>query len=233
MYKGYRTIGIIPARGTNDEVDHLNIKQLGGRPMLVHSIEKALKAVSLDALIVSTEDRKTAKIAEKAGALVPFLRPPELSRPDAALVDVVKHAFGIFNSSYDIAVTLLPNSPFRTDDDIDRAVALLVDGGYDSIISVVEERDFYWIVRDGNLEPLTHTGVVSRRECKPIYRMAGGMEVCWTANYKKRDYLGSNVGFYTMEEHNAMTVNTIYDLLVAERLVKLPGSLIRELIKSG
>lgn len=233
MYKGYRIIGIVPARGTNDEVEHLNIKQLGGKPMLAHSIEKALQSASLDALIVSTEDKQTAKVAEDSGALVPFFRPPELSRPGVALVDVVNHALGIFNGSFDIAVTLLPNSPFRSRDDIDHAVALLVDSGYDSVISVVEEQDFYWVVRNDRLEPLTHADVVNRRECKPIYRMTGGIEVCWTANYGKHNYLGSNIGYYAMEEHNAMTVNSIYDLLVAERLVKLPVSLIHELMKSG
>lgn len=201
--------------------------------MLACSIEKALKAASLDALIVSTEDKKTAKIAEDAGVPVPFLRPPELSRSEVTIAEVVRHVLGISDGSFEIAVTLLPNSPFRTMDDIDRSVALLVDRGYDSVISVVEEREFYWVARNGSLEPLTHRGVVNRRECKPIYRMAGGVEVCWSANYQKSDYLGSKIGFYRMEEHNAMTVNTIYDLLVAERLVKLPVSLIRELMKSG
>ena len=232
MYKQYRILGIIPARGTNDEVEHLNIKQLGGRPMLVYSVERALKTSFLDTVIVSTEDEKTAKIAEATGALVPFLRPPELSSPKATLANVVIHALNNLEEDYHVVVMLLPNSPFRRRDDIDQAIALLGDGDYDSVISVVEERDFFWYIHNDSFKPLTHEGASGRRECKPIYRMAGGIEVCWTKNYETPQYLGQNIGFYMMRKHNALTIYNIYDLLVAERLVKLPESLIYELIQS-
>ena len=111
MYKNNHILGLIPARGHSDEIDHLNIKELGEKPMIVYSIEQALKSKYLDRLMVSTEDTKTAEISKKYGAEVPFMRPVELSSQDATVKDVVRHTLDNIKHSFDIIVTLLPNAP--------------------------------------------------------------------------------------------------------------------------
>jgi CMP-N-acetylneuraminic acid synthetase len=233
MYKQHKIIGIIPARGQSDEVDHLNTKEIGGKPMISYAIERASKSSFLDRLLVSTEDTRTAEIARKAGAWVPFTRPKELSLPGATLYDVARHALSNIDMGYEIVVTLQPNVPFRTADDVDRSIAMLVEGTHHSVISVVEERDFFWIGEEKTFRPFTHAnGAIHRKDCLPLYRMVGGIETAWARNYETKQYLGNRIGLFVMDEHHAKTVNSLYDLLVVERLIKLPISLITGL-KNG
>ena len=233
MYEKYHILGLIPARGANDEVDHLNIKELGGRPMIIYSIKEGLSSRYIDRLIVSTEDRKTASIAEGAGAEIPFRRPAALCVPEVELSDVVRHALENIEEKYDIVVTLFPNAPFRTFKDIDNAIRLLIEKKYETVVSVVEKRDYYWMEKQGKVERINHLGSGRRKDCDPLYVAAGGIVVTWVKGAKSRGLFANGLGLHIMKEHNARTITSLYDLLVAERLVKIHSSLIEELLNSS
>ena len=73
----------ILARSGSTSIKHKNIADLGGRPVLWYSVSEAIKSKYADAVCVSTDSKKYAKIAEKAGATVPFLRPAKYSHKKA------------------------------------------------------------------------------------------------------------------------------------------------------
>lgn len=60
--------------------------------MIAWSIEAALQSAIFDAVVVSTDDDETARLAESLGAEVPFRRPPELSDDHTATMPVVAHS---------------------------------------------------------------------------------------------------------------------------------------------
>ena len=70
---------IIPARSGSKSIRDKNIASLGGHPLLSYSIALAKMIPSVSKVIVSTDSQKYSAIAEKYGAEIPFLRPPELS----------------------------------------------------------------------------------------------------------------------------------------------------------
>lgn len=47
--------------------------------MIAWSIETAINSACFDKIIVSTDDKEIAEIAEKYGAEIPFIRPNELA----------------------------------------------------------------------------------------------------------------------------------------------------------
>src|SRR3546814_12936841 len=73
-------IGIIAARGGSKGLPGKNIRSLCGKPLIVWTIEKALRSHSLKTVIVSTDCSEIADAARKAGAEVPFLRPSSEER---------------------------------------------------------------------------------------------------------------------------------------------------------
>ncbi len=83
---------VIPARGGSKRIPRKNILPFCGKPMIAYSIEAALESDCFDRIIVSTDDREIADVAESYGAEVPFLRPPELSDDFAGTLPVVAHA---------------------------------------------------------------------------------------------------------------------------------------------
>ena len=58
---------IIPARSGSKGLADKNIKQIGGKPLLAHSIDFALK-LNLDRIFCSTDSAIYAEIAKKYGA---------------------------------------------------------------------------------------------------------------------------------------------------------------------
>jgi CMP-N,N'-diacetyllegionaminic acid synthase len=117
-------IGLIPARAGSKRVPGKNLKNLNGHPLLAYTISAALQSLVFDRVIVSTECEKTAEIAVKYGAEVPFLRPTEFSQDLSPDIDWVKHLItqtkkqGRLSKCFAI---LRPTSPFRQSNTIKRA----------------------------------------------------------------------------------------------------------------
>lgn len=85
-------IAVIPARGGSKRIPRKNIKEFNGKPMIVWSIEAAIKSELFDQVIVSTDDIEIAEIAKSNDASVPFLRPSHLANDTAGTTPVIAHA---------------------------------------------------------------------------------------------------------------------------------------------
>ena len=80
-------IAIIPARSGSKGLPGKNLKLLNGKPLIVYTIEAALKAKHISKVVVSTEDIQIANVAKSAGAEVPFLRPENLALDESLAID--------------------------------------------------------------------------------------------------------------------------------------------------
>jgi CMP-N-acetylneuraminic acid synthetase len=136
MISGKRLLGLIPARGGSVGIPRKNIRLLGGKPLVAWSIEAARLTRYLDRVVVSTDDPEIAACARQYGAETPFARPAELATNTAQGVDVVLHALDEIPDA-DAVVLLQPTSPFRSVDDIDRAIELW-DAGGATVVAVTE-----------------------------------------------------------------------------------------------
>jgi len=118
------TIAIIPARGGSKRLPRKNVLDLGGRPMLAHTINTAKNSGLFDEVFVSTEDEQISKIASTFGATV-VKRPHELASDRSTVVEVCMHALGqlpdakVFCCIYATAVLLEPDTLRRSFDMLD------------------------------------------------------------------------------------------------------------------
>lgn len=135
-------IAFIPARGGSKGVPGKNIKNLCGKPLIAYTIEAALKAKSVDRVIVTTDDEDIARVAREAGAEVPFMRPDYLASDTSSAIDVYLHATEwVMNETgekIDKFMVLLPTVPLRTSDHIDEAVDKFEGDGATTLISFAE-----------------------------------------------------------------------------------------------
>lgn len=116
-----RILALITARGGSKRLPGKNTRLLGGRPLIVKSIEVAKGISEICDILVSTDDPVIAKIAVDAGAIVPWLRPPELATDAASSVDVALHALNAYEAEHgkvDGLMLLQPTSPFRGRDTV-------------------------------------------------------------------------------------------------------------------
>ena len=123
---------IIPARGGSKRIPKKNIRNFHGKPLISYSISSALSAGCFDEVIVTTDDAEIKEIACGAGAVVPFMREPQLADDFATTSSVIKDAIlkleqiGIHA---DDICCLYPTAPFVTPNSINKSHAEMTSYG--------------------------------------------------------------------------------------------------------
>jgi CMP-N-acetylneuraminic acid synthetase len=133
------TIVIIPARGGSRGIKRKNLRDLGGIPLLAHSILAAKASTHVNRIVVSTDDEDIADTARRHGAEVPFLRPTAIAGDRAIIGDAVQHVLDELKKreGYDpnVVATMYPTHPFRTPALVDTLLGK-IDQGYKTVITV-------------------------------------------------------------------------------------------------
>ena len=136
-----KVLAVILARGGSKGIPKKNIANLAGYPLISYSIEAAKKSKIFNKIVVSTDDKKIAKIAREYGALTPFLRSKKLSDDKTTSADALKDAIirseKIFEEKYDYIFELPCVAPLRDHNHIKEVYEHLKSNKYDSVISYV------------------------------------------------------------------------------------------------
>ena len=123
-----RVIAIIPARGGSKGLPGKNVRPIGGKPLIAHSVHHALESGVCDRVLVTTDDEAIRSAAEAAGAWTPFMRDPglaeDLTPTEPVLKDALERAEAI-DGPFGIVVFLQPTDIFRKPEWIARAVGIL------------------------------------------------------------------------------------------------------------
>lgn len=121
-------VAIIPARGGSKRIPGKNVKPFCGKPMIAWSIDAAKASGCFDKIIVSTDDRQIADVAQELGAEVPFLRPCDLADDHTGTLPVIRHAVQWLNNhklTVDYACCLYATAPFISAEDLQRGQRLI------------------------------------------------------------------------------------------------------------
>lgn len=102
---------IIPARGGSKGIFRKNLKLLGGKPLIWHTISFCQKIDLFDGVYVSTEDEEIKKVAEQFGAIV-IDRPAEYAQDLSTDLEFLNHFFGLVECE-EVAL-MRPTTPFRS-----------------------------------------------------------------------------------------------------------------------
>jgi pseudaminic acid cytidylyltransferase len=174
-------LAIIPARGGSKRIPRKNIKDFLGKPILSYSIEAAIKSNWFDEIMVSTDDREIADIAQQYGAKVPFLRSKENANDFATLADVLIEVVGQYKGIgkyFENICCVLATAPLTTSNRIKEAFTKLVNNELESVLPLVEFS--YPIYRalefddDNNLKMIWPEYLKTRsQDLKPAYHDSG------------------------------------------------------------
>ncbi len=123
-----KKLAIITARGGSRRIPRKNIKEFCGKPILCYSIEAARCAGVFDEIMVSTDDKEIAAIAQTAGASVPFFRSSETAGDYASTDDVIMEVLQSYQKlGQDFAsfCCIYPTAPFLNGQRLRSAMELL------------------------------------------------------------------------------------------------------------
>jgi CMP-N,N'-diacetyllegionaminic acid synthase len=228
-------IALIPARSGSKRLPDKNIRLLAGCPLIAYTIAAALQSNIFAKVIVSTDSEHYADIARQYGAEVPCIRPSELSgdlSPDIEWIEYTLNRARDDGTIYDCFSILRPTSPFRQPETIQRAWrSFLNEKGIDSLRAVQKCKEHpgkMWVIRGRRMMPLMPLTPQDRpwhssqyQSLPEVYVQNASLEIAWTrVVFEEKTIAGSTVMPFITDGYEGFDLNTPYDWMFAEDLIK-------------
>lgn len=223
MINDKKVLALIPARGGSKRLPGKNILPLNGIPLIAWTINSAKGSEFVDKVVVSTDDTNISKISVEFGAEVPFLRPKSLASDTATSNDAILHAIGSLKEQFDIIVVLQPTSPFRTSNDIDMCLTMLVERGGDGVVSVTQcEHSPLWsnvLPSDGSMNGFLSDAAKKRGQDLATYYRLNGAIYSYTIEsiaLNRGISFNKKVFSYIMSQRSSIDIDALLDFQLAE-----------------
>jgi CMP-N,N'-diacetyllegionaminic acid synthase len=226
-----RILALITARGGSKRVPGKNIRLLGGKPLIVWSIDVAKDIPEICDILVSTDDSAIAAISKDAGVLVPWLRPAELSTDTANSVDVAIHALDWYESEkgmVDGLLLLQPTSPFRTKETLQKGIKLFERHHFQPVLGVsrtyAHPRLTFRIEGDFLLPYAPESLLVTRtQDLSPVYVVNGNCYLITPSEVRAgRTFIGPKIiPLLVTSPKEAIDIDTEWDWKTAEAALAL------------
>lgn len=223
------TIATICARGGSVGLPGKNIRLLGGKPLIVHSIEQALATTGIDRVYVSTDASDIAEVARNAGAEVPFQRPADLATNEIGKLPVLEHLVSWVEANVGevgIIVDLQPTSPLRLPSDISAAMELLDDTTNIVITGYEADKNPYYdmieYALDGSVKLVKQTpaAVVARQQAPKVFAMNGSIYV-WRREHLSDGVWKNRPRLYVMPRERSVDIDEPLDFDIAELMISM------------
>jgi len=225
-----KPICFIGARGGSKGVPKKNIRIIAGKPLIAHTIQKAIKSGIFSQVIVSTEDTKIATIAKKYGAEVPFRRPKNLATDTATMEDVLVHGLKKLLSlgyKFDIFVLLDVTAPFIRIKDISGTIRLLRKKKCDAVFGVYQQHfnpyfNMMELNSKGFLKLVKSKGERpgSRQEAPIVYQFFGLYTFDTKKFLKRGKVIMPKILPYEVPIETALMIDTELELQMAKLMFK-------------
>ena len=124
---------MIPARLGSKRIKNKNLRLIDGLPLIQYIINAAKSSSLIDEIYINSESTHFSDIAAKSGVKF-YQRLEELSSDEATNDDFALDF--INNVKCEILIQLLPTSPFISTEEIDGFIKAMLDGNFETMISV-------------------------------------------------------------------------------------------------
>lgn len=216
---------LIPARAGSKGLPGKNVKILGDKPLIVYSIEFAVKNLKEgDELCISTDDQEVVEIAKGMGINIPFLRPNELASDMATSYDVIMHALQYYEENdkkFDSVLLLQPTSPFRKQEDFENLI-FSYDDDIEMVVSVknAKENPYFTLFEeneDGFLDKSKQGNFHRRQDAPKVFAFNGSMYLMKVSTLKNKSISEfKKVKKIVMPEERSIDIDTMADWTLAE-----------------
>lgn len=215
-------LAIIPVRKESPIGAGWALRPLGDAPILQYTLDEAQRCRMITRAVVVTEDPEIAEFAQSRKTEV-LMRPADLARMNSPILPTILYTLaelGRQGFAPDVMCLLHPNSPMLRAEHITEAINTLLIFRPDSVISVCENTRLQYQHRLNGLEPLFHRRQL-RLEREALYEENGAIYASWTRVVTKESFLGSRIGHIVMTRESSVHLDTLYDVWLAEQLVKV------------
>lgn len=220
-----KNLAIIPARGGSKRIPGKNTRNFLGKPIIAYSIETAMESGLFEEVMVSTDSKEIAQIAESYGARVPFMRSKanadDYASTTAVLIEVLNDYKEKSGCTFSYSCCIYSTSPLLKKECLDQAYQKLVNEDYDTIFPVVEypypiQRALK--VKNGQVEYYNpEYGSVRTQDLEKAYMDSGQFYFFKSTSLLKNKKLKrGRVGCIKLNPSEVQDIDTLEDWKIAE-----------------
>lgn len=216
-------IAIIPARGGSKGVPGKNLKKVGGITLVARAVAAATAAESIDSVFVSTDDAAIAAAARSAGAGV-IDRPQELSSDSASSESALLHALDALPTIPEVLVFIQATSPFIDPNDLDTAVARVLEDECDVVFAAKRTHAFLWRLADTGAVGVNHDASfrIRRQDLEPQFQETGAFYVMRSEGFRGAQHrFFGRVGIAVVDDLTAVDIDSADDVELATRIAPM------------
>ena len=227
-------VAVIPARGGSKGVPGKNLKRVGGVSLVARAVASALASRLIDRVIVSTDDAGIAAAAEAAGAETmsrSVVLSGDTASSESVLLDVLDRLDRVdevneqpseqSSEQPDVLVFLQATSPFIDPDDLDSAIARVLEGSEDVVFSAVETYAFLWKQGDDGATGVNHDHSFRprRQDREPHFQETGAFYVMNAAGFRAAEFrFFGTVGIAHVDPRTSIEIDTVDELEIANAI---------------
>ena len=228
-----QVLAIIPARGGSKRLPGKNMLELGGTPLIGHTIEAAKNSVCVTDIYVSTDCRIIQEYALSQQVRAPKLRPAELGGDDISSSEVLIELLSDFEMLPQTIIVLQPTSPLRSSEDIETAFSLYKSKKAKNVVSVCEvSHPIQWsgkIAGDLSLHGFLDKNAVTYRsqDLEKYFQLNGAIYIADTQGFlsNKQLFFNDESSFaYIMPKRRSVDIDDYIDFQFAKVLHENMGS---------
>ena len=231
MFKNYRVLAIVPARGGSKGIPLKNLKKVNGLSLIGHVGNLVKDIDEIDKTILSSDNKLIINEAKKHGIEVPFIRPKYLSGDRIGDIDVLKHALNRIEKlekiEYDVIVMLQPTSPLRTAKIVKNCIRELINKRLDSVWTISKTDVKFHPLKQLKLDSKNNlnyfnkmgSNIIARQELTTLYHRNGAAySMTRKCLMEQNTLMGKNAGSILLDVP-MISIDTMEDLKLAEKII--------------
>lgn len=230
-------IAFIPVRGGSKSIPLKNIKPFCGKPLVCWNIEALEACTKVDRIIVSTDSveienvvlggqyKKTSVYHRSAQ------NASDTASTESAMLEYIKSA-NLHDDN--VFVLVQATSPLTQTKHFDEALEMFESGKYDSILTCVRNKRFFWS-EDGQPLNYDYLNRPRRQDFAGLMMENGAFYINTVKNIRENaNRLGGKIGIYEMPSYTATEIDEPDDWFYLESLMRkyaLPQRKTTKLVK--
>ncbi|MCC4214508.1 cytidylyltransferase domain-containing protein [Leeuwenhoekiella parthenopeia] len=179
---------LIPARAGSQRLPGKNMRQLGDKPLLGHSIAYALKN-GLSDIVVTSNDAAVLDFATQNGVQV-IERPDSLAGNEEPVVTALQHAVDQLQKKYEAVILLQPTNPLRPEGLLKEAIAVFEREDCDSLMTVSRNEHKLGTISNHQFIPYNYEMGQRSQDLEPLFFENGLLYIFKTALLDQGKLLG-------------------------------------------
>lgn len=220
--KKMATIAFIPVRGGSKSIPQKNIKLFCGKPLVCWNIEAIEYCDDIDQIVVATDsnDIESVVISNNYKKTIIFHRSAENATDTASTESVMLEYIKSVNLKDDTTFILVQaTSPLTQTTHFKEALQLYNSGKYDSILTAVKSKRFYWDT-DGVPVNYDYKNRPRRQEFDGVFMENGAFYINSVGNIlSNKNRLSGKIGIYEMPEYTATEIDEPSDWTYLENIM--------------